>query len=125
MSNQALLDKLDRTTETLAQTLSQLVRLSSIDDPGSADSSEGNATEISSSSTASLATTSILMVHSQTMQLIKGIQDLLIITRSIRETWVLGQVPDKDKQRETKMDYEKCEAMLDRALNEIFGPPRA
>ncbi|AAS54738.1 AGR248Cp [Eremothecium gossypii ATCC 10895] len=118
MSNQVLLDKLDRTTESLSQALAQLVKLSSID-RASADSDGDN--DGTTDSITSVATNGVMMVHAHTTQLIRGVQDLLVITRAIRETWVLGQIPKKNGD-EDAIDYEKCERLLEKAMDDFFGP---
>lgn len=120
MSNQALLDKLDRTTEVLSQALSHLVKLSSIDQ-SKLESSELGKGEGSEHSIATIATTGVMIVHLNTFQLIKGVQDLLVITRSIREKWVLEHISDEDTNRERRIDYEKCEDLLNKALETIFN----
>lgn len=110
MSNQALLEKLDRTTETLSYTLAQIVKLSSIShDDDTVDS------------TSTLSTMGVTMVNAHTMQLVRGIQDLLVITRSIREKWVLGQVPEDTADDKKELDYQKCESLLDKCIEEIVG----
>ncbi|AMD20678.1 HDL066Cp [Eremothecium sinecaudum] len=121
MSNQSLLDKLDRTTEVLSQTLSQLVKLSSIDH-SRLEGADSNEHEDNEDSVATIATTGVMLVHSHTLQLIKGVQDLLVITRSIREKWVLGQVTNEEQDRRQTLDYEKCEQMLSTAIDKIFNP---
>lgn len=118
MNNQVLLDKLDRTTDIISRSLIQLVNLSSINcvsDNGSPETNE------LIDSTVTIATTGVTMVNTYTMQIIKGVQDLLVITRSIREKWVLSQFPDEEEGKERELDYAQCDKLLDECMHTIIG----
>ena len=138
MSNQVLLEKLDQTAELLSVKLSQLIKLSALqssdendDDTSNRDTSTyglGNNSNRTipemefNESDISIATSGITMVHNQTMQLIKGIQDLLVLTRSIRERWLLNQIPDQGvSTRNTEIDHEELKQLLDQCIQEIIG----
>ncbi|GAV54158.1 hypothetical protein ZYGR_0AK06600 [Zygosaccharomyces rouxii] len=108
MSNQALFEKLDQTTEILSTKLGELVKLASLDD---AETSMG-----------SVSTNGLLMVNSQTMQLVKGIQDLLVLTRNIREKWLLNQIPEQGTTNpQVSQDPEQLENLLEKSMQEILG----
>lgn len=114
MSNQALFEKLDQTTELLSTKLIELIRLSSIEDPDD-DSGENPISEIS------VATTGVTMVNNQSMQLIKGVQDLLVLTRNIREKWLLNQIPEQQEAEATEIDPSELEDLLERCIQEVIG----
>lgn len=114
MSNQALLEKLDQTCEVLSTKLIELVKLSSIDGP------EGDGSDPALSET-SIATTGVTLVNSQTMQLIKRVQDLFILTRSIREKWLLNQIPERALEDREGVDPSELERMLDKCMGQIAG----
>lgn len=114
MSNQALFEKLDQTTELLSTKLIELIRLSSIEDPDD-DSAENPISEIS------VATTGVTMVNNQSMQLIKGVQDLLVLTRNIREKWLLNQIPEQQEAEATEIDPSELEDLLERCIQEVIG----
>lgn len=108
MSNQALFEKLDQTTEILSTKLGELVKLASLDD---AETSMG-----------SVSTNGLLMVNSQTMQLVKGIQDLLVLTRNIREKWLLNQIPEQGTaDPEISQDPGQLESLLEKCMQEVLG----
>ncbi|SCW01140.1 LAFE_0D05974g1_1 [Lachancea fermentati] len=117
MSNRALLEQLDRTTEMLSNSLTQLVKYSSI----LSEEESGAAQREMADSIASVSSEGVAMINTQTMQLIKGIQDLLVMTRSIREKWLLSQVPEKKESEQQEVDYEKCSQMLNSWVNQIVG----
>lgn len=129
MSNQALYEKLDQTTEQLSVRLAQLIRLSALenvdendDDDGSSPSNENNTGgSLTSETDISVATSGVMLVNSQTTQLIKGIQDLLLLTRSIREKWILNQIPEKLNTEAAGIDYEELGSLLDTCMDEIIG----
>lgn len=111
MSNQALFEKLDQTTEILSTKLGELVKLASLDD--------------SETSLGSVSTNGLLMVNSQTMQLVKGVEDLLVLTRSIREKWLLNQIPEQGiTNAQISQDPEKLENLLENCMQEILGEDR-
>lgn len=114
MSNQALYEKLDQTCEVLSTKLIELVKLSSIDGP------EGDGSEASLSET-SVATTGVMLVNSQTMQLIKRVQDLLVLTRSIREKWLLNQIPEYVDRDAGHTEPEQIANLLEQCMQEITG----
>ncbi|AQZ13266.1 SRB6 (YBR253W) [Zygosaccharomyces parabailii] len=111
MSNQALFEKLDQTTEILSTKLGELVKLASLD-PDENDTSLN-----------AISTTGLLMVNSQTMQLVKGVQDLLVLTRNIREKWLLNQIPEQGTTSgsEVVQDPAELEELLDQCLQEVIG----
>lgn len=114
MSNQALFEKLDQTTELLSTKLIELIRLSSIEDPDD-DSAENAISEIS------VATTGVTMVNNQSMQLIKGVQDLLVLTRNIREKWLLNQIPEQQAADATEIEPSELEDLLEKCIQEVIG----
>lgn len=108
MSNQALFEKLDQTTEILSVKLGELVKLASLDD--------------NETSMGSVSTNGLLMVNSQTMQLVKGIQDLLVLTRNIREKWLLNQIPEQGiTNPQISQDPQQLEDLLEKGMQEILG----
>lgn len=111
MSNQALSEKLDQTTEILSTKLGELVKLASLDD------------DENDPSLSAVSTNGLLMVNSQTMQLVKGVQDLLVLTRSIREKWLLNQIPEQGATSapEFVQEPEELEQLLDRCMQEVIG----
>lgn len=114
MSNQALYEKLDQTCEVLSTKLIELVKLSSIDGP------DGEGSEAGLSET-SVATTGVMVINSQTMQLIKRVQDLLVLTRSIREKWLLNQIPEHVDRDAGSTEPAELADLLDRCMQEITG----
>lgn len=112
MSNQGLYEKLDQTCDVLSTKLIELVKLSSIDGP-EGDGSDAALSEVS------IATTGVMLVNSQTMQLIKRVQDLFILTRSIREKWLLNQIPEPSTQQ--GVDPAELEQLLDQCMQQIAG----
>ncbi|CCD25172.1 Srb6p NDAI_0E03550 [Naumovozyma dairenensis CBS 421] len=130
MNNQALFEKLDQTVELLSLKLAELIRLSSIDNPESAndniDSGSMNSGMLEAQdSNIAIATTSMTMVYGQTMQLIRGVQDLLVMTRGMREMWLLNQIPDQDKQNDNarSINHEELASLLNTCMQEIIGEP--
>ncbi|GMM56258.1 Srb6 protein [Maudiozyma humilis] len=129
MSNQALYEKLDQTTEQLSVRLAQLIKLSALENADDNDDDDGNSPNnannnggaLTSETDISVATSGVMLVNSQTTQLIKGIQDLLLLTRSIREKWILNQIPEKLNAESTSIDNEELEALLDSCMAEIIG----
>ncbi|SCU81119.1 LAMI_0B04874g1_1 [Lachancea mirantina] len=109
MSTRSLLEQLDRTTELLAQSLAQIVKFSSLSKDSDKIEESGQVAE----SVATMATDGIVLVNTHTSQLIKGIQDLLVMTRTIREKWLLSQVPDKKSSQDRQIDVEKCSKLLE------------
>ncbi|QEU60971.1 Srb6 [Kluyveromyces lactis] len=118
MSNQVLLDKLDRTTETLSNTLIHLAKLSDIEFGGK-DTEQPR----SSSGLATVSSSGVQMSNNYTMQLIKGIQDLLVITRSIREKWVLSQLPENEELSmfESEETLEKCRKLVQESMETLLN----
>lgn len=114
MSNQALYEKLDQTCEVLSTKLIEIVKLSSIDGVDGEDP-EANLSETS------VATTGVMLVNSQTMQLIKRVQDLLVLTRSIREKWLLNQIPEHTGGGAESLDAEELSNLLEKCIQEITG----
>lgn len=127
MSNQALFEKLDQTSELLSVKLAQLIRLSSLenmddnDDDNSPGIDTGSSNNTTSETDISAATSGVMMVNSQTMQLIKGVQDLLLLTRSIREKWILNQIPKKLSIEDNVINYDELDKLLDNCVEEIIG----
>lgn len=66
------------------------------------------------------------MANTYTMQLIKGVQDLLVITRTIREKWVLDQMPES--QDAESVDDEKTldeyKNLIDQSMQTILQEMR-
>lgn len=119
MSNIGLLEQLDRTTENLSQSLINIVRHSSTARDRDHDD-EDHRHELPES-TAKNSTAGLMMVNAQTAQLIKGIQDLLVMTRNIREKWLLTQIPDETVDSQRELDYEKCSQLLEKWSQEVIG----
>ncbi|KAG0670099.1 mediator complex subunit [Kluyveromyces marxianus] len=116
MSNQVLLDKLDRTTETLSHTLVQIVKLSDLEFGGK-DTEQPR----SNSGLVTVSSAGVQMTNNYTMQLIKGIQDLLVITRTIREKWVLSQLPENEESSmfESEETLENCKNLIQQAMDTL------
>lgn len=118
MSNQALFEKLDQTTELLSAKLIELIKLSSIEQ---ADNENAD----TAVSDIAIATTGVTLVNNQTMQLVKGVKDLLVLTRSIREKWLLNQIPEHQTDEKDMMDTDELQDLLARCINEIVNEPDA
>ncbi|CAB4254058.1 similar to Saccharomyces cerevisiae YBR253W SRB6 Subunit of the RNA polymerase II mediator complex [Maudiozyma barnettii] len=128
MSNQALFEKLSQTSELLSVKLAQLIRLSSLEnvDENDDDSNSPNeGSELGNTLTAetdiSVATSGVMLVNSQTMQLVKGVQDLLLLTRNIREKWILNQIPEKSETEVPVINYNELDSLLEKCMGEIIG----
>lgn len=128
MSNQALFEKLSQTSELLSVKLAQLIRLSSIENVDENDddtnSPNGNNTDdksVTEETDISVATSGVMLLNSQTMQLIKGVQDLLLLTRNIREKWILNQIPEKPESSTKTIDYDELDGLLQKCVDEIIG----
>ncbi|KAG0657555.1 mediator complex subunit [Maudiozyma exigua] len=128
MSNQALFEKLSQTSELLSVKLAQLIRLSSIENivenDDDTNSPSGNNTDdksLTEETDISVATSGVMLLNSQTMQLIKGVQDLLLLTRNIREKWILNQIPEKSKSSTNTIDYDELDSLLQKCVDEIIG----
>ena len=77
------------------------------------------------------------MINNHTRQLIKSVQDLLILTRTIRETWLLNQIPNNSRNsvddnnttitsneqliKQQEIDYEYVENLIDKAIQTIVN----
>ncbi|EDO15200.1 hypothetical protein Kpol_401p5 [Vanderwaltozyma polyspora DSM 70294] len=122
MSNQALYEKLGQTTELISSKLTELIKLASIE--SSSDHNEENDSgyndNILDESELSVATSSVLMVNNQTAQLIKGVQDLLILTRHIREKWLLNHIPEQTHSG-PQIDNEELKSLLNTCMKDIIG----
>lgn len=114
MSNQALFEKLDQTSELLSAKLIELIKLSAIEQQNN-DPADTPASELA------IATNGVTLVNNQTMQLIKGVKDLLVLTRSIREKWLLNQIPEDQMNQESEVDTEHLRELLDKCMSEIVG----
>ena len=128
MSNHALFEKLSQTSELLSVKLAQLIRLSSIENldenDDDIDSPNGNNTDgkpLTEETDISMATSGVMLLNSQTMQLIKGVQDLLLLTRNIREKWILNQIPEKPEISSKSINYEELDSLLQKCVDEIIG----
>lgn len=85
------------------------------------------------------STQSISLVHTKAMQLITGIQELLLITRSFKERWVIGQastflkfaesgealVQEEKSTQESENDemldsFEQKSQLLSKAMDELL-----
>ncbi|CCF59317.1 hypothetical protein KAFR_0G02850 [Kazachstania africana CBS 2517] len=122
MSDQVLLEKLDQTTETLSVKLAELIRLSGLDN--GVEETDGNENNIDNQTDLSIATTGVTIMNTQNTQLIKGVQDLLTLTRSIREKWLLNQIPEQDEGPKDSLkntNHEGLESLLDKSMKEIVG----
>ncbi|CCH63159.1 hypothetical protein TBLA_0J01640 [Henningerozyma blattae CBS 6284] len=134
MSNQVLKERLNQTIELISTRLEELIKLAAIgtlnleeeeeNSYGSNNSSNAGTNSnsnllVENNSEINIATTSLSMVNTQTMQLIKGIEDLLVLSRNIKEKWLLTQIP-KDEE-ENELDYEMVEQLLDGCMNELIG----
>ncbi|CAI4914473.1 ATV_HP_G0106560.mRNA.1.CDS.1 [Saccharomyces cerevisiae] len=112
MSNQALYEKLEQTRTILSVKLAELINMTTIADRND-DDEDSFAQE---NSELAVATTSVMMVNNQTMQLIKNVQDLLILTRSIKEKWLLNQIPVTEHSKVTRFDEKQIEELLDNCI---------
>lgn len=131
MSHQSLFERLDQSLELLSVKLAELIKLTAVEDTEEQDSDENssNANTIESqlSSDLTVATASVSMVSNHTQQLIKGVQDLLSLTRTIRETWLLNQIPNnsRDESQEEavarEINYDHLQQLLDTAIDAIIG----
>ncbi|SMN19976.1 similar to Saccharomyces cerevisiae YBR253W SRB6 Subunit of the RNA polymerase II mediator complex [Maudiozyma saulgeensis] len=128
MSNQALFEKLSQTSELLSVKLAQLIRLSSLeniddndDDTNSPNEGSTLGNTLTSETDISVATSGVMLVNSQTMQLVKGVQDLLLLTRNIREKWILNQIPEKTETEVPAINYEELDGLLEKCMEEIIG----
>ncbi|CAL9734039.1 mediator of RNA polymerase II transcription subunit 22 [Monosporozyma servazzii] len=131
MSHQALLERLDQSLELLSVKLAELIKLTAVEDTEEQDLDENNSNanniESQLSSDLTVATAGVSMVSSHTQQLIKGVQDLLSLTRTIRETWLLNQIPNnsRDESQEEavarEIDYDHLKQLLDTAIEAIVG----
>ncbi|SCV01076.1 LANO_0F10022g1_1 [Lachancea nothofagi CBS 11611] len=120
MSDRGLLEQLDRTTETLSHSLTHLVKYASItEDKG--DEEDEHGTQEIPESTVRTSTAGLMMVNAQTAQLIRGVQDLLVMTRNIREKWLLTQIPDEKIDSQRELDYQKCSQLLEQWTQEVLG----
>ncbi|KAL3235131.1 Mediator of RNA polymerase II transcription subunit 22 [Nakaseomyces bracarensis] len=107
MSNQALLEKLNQTSELLSVKLAELVKLASmVKDDDNVEYEQA------------MVTNGLMMVNNQTLQLIRGVQDLILLTRSIREKWLLTQIPEQ--QQDQEVDHEELTRLLESCVNEII-----
>lgn len=116
------MEKLNQTVEILSVRLAELIRLSSIENPSSMDDDDDNI-DIQDSNLA-IATSSTMMVNSHTMQLIRGVQDLLALTRNMREKWLLNQIPEQNQRQEdtnSKVDHEELATILEKTMQEIVN----
>ncbi|CCE62306.1 hypothetical protein TPHA_0C01500 [Tetrapisispora phaffii CBS 4417] len=118
MSNQVLYERLGQSTELISTKLIELIKYSSVD-----ETLEENEDKFQENSKITSATTSILMVNNQTTQLIKGIQDLLVLSRTIREKWLLNQIPEETTEQEgiDKQELDNLKELLKKTMNEIVG----
>lgn len=112
MSNQALYEKLEQTRTILSVKLAELINMTTIADRN--DDDEDSFTQ--ENSELAVATTSVMMVNNQTMQLIKNVQDLLILTRSIKEKWLLNQIPVTEHSKVTRFDEKQIDELLDNCI---------
>ncbi|QHS71810.1 Srb6p [Saccharomyces paradoxus] len=112
MSNQALYEKLEQTRTILSVKLAELINMTTIADRND-DDEDSFAQE---NSELAVATTSVMMVNNQTMQLIKNVQDLLSLTRSIKEKWLLNQIPVIEHSEETRFDEKQIKKLLDNCI---------
>ncbi|CEP60599.1 Srb6p LALA0_S01e14664g [Lachancea lanzarotensis] len=118
MSDKGLLEQLNRTTETLSHSLTNLIRYASISTEK--DDEEHGAQELPES-TSKTSTGGLMMVSGQTAQLIRGIQDLMVMTRNIREKWVLTQIPDEKADSQQELEMAKCADLLEEWSKAVLG----
>lgn len=123
MSTQALYEKLDHISEILSVKLAELVRLAALENSEDDDADQDMYSESNEKMKPdiSTATTGVMMINNQTTQLIKGVQDLLVLTRSIREKWLLNQIPEQRESDGNSIDHEQLGSLLDKCMNEIIG----
>ncbi|CAI4055974.1 hypothetical protein SKDZ_02G3590 [Saccharomyces kudriavzevii ZP591] len=117
MSNQALHEKLEQTRAILSVKLAELINMTAIADRNNDD--EDSFTQ--ENSELAIATTSVMMVNNQTMQLIKNVQDLLSLTRSIKEKWLLNQIPVMGHSEEPRFDEERIGQLLDNCIETFIA----
>ncbi|SCU97668.1 LADA_0H07558g1_1 [Lachancea dasiensis] len=118
MSDRGLLEQLNRITDTLSRSLANLVKNSSISKEGDEDEHGNYNTPESAART---STSGLMLVNAQTAQLIRGIQDLMVMTRTIREKWLLTQIPDENDESQLELDYKKCSQLLEQWEKEVLG----
>ncbi|CAI4059283.1 hypothetical protein N7582_001332 [Saccharomyces uvarum] len=117
MSNQALYEKLEQTRTILSVKLAELINMTTIADRDN-DDDDSFAQE---NSELAIATSSVMMVNNQTMQLIKNVQDLLSLTRSIKEKWLLNQIPVMGHSEEARFDENQIEQLLDNCIKSFIA----
>lgn len=151
MSYQALSERLDQSLEILSVKLAELIKLTSIQevdtDFQNYNNTKNNSTNLSNGSDTTsddtipsdltVATDGVSMINNHTRQLIKSVQDLLILTRTIRETWLLNQIPNNSRNsvddnnttitsneqliKQQEIDYEYVENLIDKAIQTIVN----
>lgn len=103
-----MLEKLNQTSELLSVKLAELVKLASmVRDEDNVEYEQA------------MVTNGLMMVNSQTLQLIRGVQDLILLTRSIREKWLLTQIPKQGQDQD--VDHEELTRLLETCVNEIIN----
>ncbi|CAI1932722.1 hypothetical protein SEUBUCD646_0D04580 [Saccharomyces eubayanus] len=117
MSNQALYEKLEQTRTILSVKLAELINMTTIADRDD-DDDDSFAQE---NSELAIATGSVMMVNNQTMQLIKNVQDLLSLTRSIKEKWLLNQIPVMGHSEKARFDENQIEQLLDNCIKSFIA----
>ena len=149
MSYQALFERLDQSLEILSLKLAELIKLASIQEvdtdiqnynttKNSNNTSFSSNPNVTISSDLAVATDGVSMVNNHTHQLIKSVQDLLILTRTIREAWLLNQIPNNSRAtvdktngngstsneqiiKQQEIDYEYVGNLIDIAINTIIN----
>lgn len=116
MSSQTLRERLNQTIDLISTRLEELIRLAAIGSVNPEDEEDSNPDD---NSDVNIATTSLMMVNTQTMQLIKGIEDLLVLSRSIKEKWLLTQIPQSQEERELK--YSDVEELLAQCMEQLVS----
>lgn len=95
------MNKLEQCCQSLSVQLAELTKLSAMPQDSTGDLSRG---------------TDGLWVQQRVDQIIKDIQDLLLLTRSIRERWLLDQIPTVEN---TVWDKD-LPNLLDKAMNVLL-----
>lgn len=152
MCFQALSERLDQSLEILSVKLAELIKLTAIQeidvDIQNYNNKKINNNNISNNSSTNsdniissdltVATDGVSMVNNHTRQLIKSVQDLLVLTRTIRETWLLNQIPNNSRDsvdhnnttnitsneqliKQQEIDYKHVESLIDKAINTIIN----
>ncbi len=106
-----MLETLNQTTELLSVKLAELAKLASME-----------TNEDTEDCQLSVVTNGLMMVNNQTLQLVRGVQDLILLTRNIREKWLLTQIPEQLTPKEQdSINHEELTELLESCVSEIIS----